>query len=352
MLTDRCNAVTVSIAHAKMYARGRQRACARSSMPIPSVPMSAPIQGVCPVLATPFDAGGAPDPDALARIVEFVLAAGADAVVYPGVASEVEQLSAAERDRLLDVVAATVAGRVPMVVGASAVDVQTSARHLAKAKSLGAAAAMVMAPASLAGDTEALLEHYRRLGAAAEIPIMLQNAPPPAGGGFDMAAVAQVVAAIPAVRYVKEEAMPCGQRISALLAREELSTAPDFIGVLGGAGARYLLDELARGAIGTMPACELTDVHVRMVRAWRAGDRAQARTLYNRSLPLLNFQAVFRWAATKEVLRRRGVIEHAGVRAPGPRLDAQDQTELDIMLQELADLLPDPAVRVAAGAQS
>ena len=44
------------------------------------------------MLATPFDAAGAPDAHALARIVEFALAAGADAVVYPGVASEVEQL--------------------------------------------------------------------------------------------------------------------------------------------------------------------------------------------------------------------------------------------------------------------
>lgn len=305
--------------------------------------MPPPIQGVCPVLATPFDAAGAPDPDALARLVEFAIAAGADALVYPGVASEVEQLTSAERDRLLDVVVAAAAGRVPLVVGASAADLQTSARHMRKAVTLGAAVAMVMAPAQLAANPVALVAHYRRLGEASALPIMLQNAPPPAGGGFDMAVVAQVVAAVPSVRYVKEEALPCGQRIAALRARPELASAAHFIGVLGGAGARYLLDELARGALGTMPASELTDVHVRMVRAWRAGDHAQARTLYNRTLPLLNFQAVFRWAATKEVLRRRGVIAAAAVRAPGPRLDAQDQAELTIMLAEIADIL-DPFV--------
>ena len=311
-------------------------------MPILSPALPKPIQGVCPVLATPFDGGGAPDADALARLVEFTIAAGADALVYPGVASEVEQLTVAERDRLLDVVAATAGGRVPIVVGASAGDVQASRRHIDKASVLGAAAAMVLAPAQLAGNPAALVDHYRRLGADSELPIMLQNAPPPAGGGFDMAVVAQVVAAVPAVRYVKEEALPCGQRITALLGRAELAVAPHFIGVLGGAGARYLLDELARGAIGTMPACELTDVHVRLVRAWRAGDRTQARLLYNRSLPLLNFQAVFRWAATKEVLKRRGVIDCAWTRAPGPRLDAQDQAELDLMLEEIADLLVAP----------
>jgi len=78
-----------------------------------------------------------------------------------------------------------------------------------------------------------------------------------------------------------------------------------------------------------------------MVAAWHAGNRSFARTLYNRSLPLLNFQAVFRWAMTKEVLKRRGVIVGAHVRAQGPRLDRQDEAELGIMLAEISDLLAD-----------
>ena len=45
-----------------------------------------------------------------------------------------------------------------------------------------------------------------------------------------------------------------------------------------------------------------------------AGDVAGARALYNRSLPLLTFQAVFRMDMTKEVLRRRGVLESTHVR--------------------------------------
>lgn len=297
------------------------------------------------MLATPFDARGAPDEKGLQQVVEFALRCGVDAVVFPGVASEVEQLTAPERERLVALVAQNLAGRVPLVVGASARDLATSVRHMRTAADVGAAAVMVMAPAHLAGDAVALFAHYRELGAATAIPIMLQNAPPPAGAGFAMAAIARVVVAVPAVRYVKEEAMPCGQRISALLALPELADAPHFDGVLGGAGGRYLLDELARGAIGTMPAVELADVHVAMVRAWNDDDRTLARTLYNRTLPLLNFQAVFRWAMTKETLRRRGVIDNAHVRAPGPRLDSQDETELGIMLDEIADLLSVSALR-------
>jgi len=306
-----------------------------------------PLSGVCPVLATPFDDDGVPDAAGLARIAEFAIRCGADALVYPGVASEVEQLSDSERNDLLDVLAATAHGRVPLIVGATAAQLRATMLHLDKAASLRAAAAMVMAPARLAGDTASLIDYYRSLAAATEVPIMLQNAPPPAGAGFDMSAIARVVSEVPAVRYVKEETMPCGQHISALLATREIGDAPHFIGVLGGAGGRYILDELARGALGTMPACELTDIHVTMVAAWHAGNRAFARTLYNRSLPLLNFQAVFRWAMTKEVLKRRGVIVGAHVRAQGPRLDRQDEAELGIMLAEISDLLADFSPRGA-----
>ncbi len=311
-----------------------------------AIPQS--VDGVCPVLATPFDAFGTPDEMSLASVVDYVVACGVDAVVFPGVASEVEQLNAAERERLVGLVARQAARRVPLIVGASAVDVATSVRHMRHAADVGATAVMVMAPAKLAGNPAALLAHYRELAAASTIPIMLQNAPPPAGAGFDMSVIASVVATVPEVRYVKEEAMPCGQRISALLARPELAKAAHFGGVLGGAGGRYLLDELARGAIGTMPACELADVHVALMRAWLGGDRGRARVLYNRSLPLLNFQAVFRWAMTKEVLRRRGIIECAFVRAPGPRMDTQDHDELGAMLDEIADLLVTYPARAAS----
>ncbi|QYU66912.1 hypothetical protein J4558_18390 [Leptolyngbya sp. 15MV] len=97
---------------------------------------------------------------------------------------------------------------------------------------------------------------------------------------------------------------------------------------MGGAGARFVLDELARGACGTMPALELADAHAALWRAWRGGDRAEARRIYNATLPLLAFQMTFRVRATKEVLRRRGLLEHTHARAAGPKLDEGDHAEL------------------------
>jgi dihydrodipicolinate synthase/N-acetylneuraminate lyase len=54
------------------------------------------LRGVFPVLPTPFAADAAPDEAAFLRLADFAIEAGADGVVFPGMASEVETLSADE----------------------------------------------------------------------------------------------------------------------------------------------------------------------------------------------------------------------------------------------------------------
>jgi 4-hydroxy-tetrahydrodipicolinate synthase len=81
-----------------------------------------------------------------------------------------------------------------------------------------------------------------------------------------------------------------------------------------------------------MPAVEIADAHVALWRAWGRGDRAAARRIYTLTLPLLAFQMTFRVRATKEVLRRRGLLEHVGARAAGPKLDEGDMAEIGELL--------------------
>jgi 4-hydroxy-tetrahydrodipicolinate synthase len=296
------------------------------------------LSGVFPIVPTPFRADGSPDRDDLARVVDYIVRAGADGVVFPGVASEFDQLRADERAELAGIVARANGGRARLVIGASAATTEASVAHARQARELGAAAVMAMNPPSLK-DVPDGIEAYYRAVAAEGVPVILQNAPPPLGSALPMSRIAKIVRETPGVAYVKEEALPAGQRISELLA---LAPA-GLLGVFGGAGGRYITDELARGACGTMPAAELTELHAAMFVRHRAGDAIGVRALYNRMLPLLNFQAVFRMAMTKEVLRRRGVIESVHVRAPGPKLDPGDHRELDAMLAELNDILPPKA---------
>lgn len=308
-----------------------------------SSPAPPALRGVYPILATPFRDDGSVDEADLGRLVDFIVAAGADGIVFPGVASEVETLGAEERRHLVHVVAQRVAGRIPFVVGVSAADADKAVSLARHAREVGAAALMAVAPTSLKGHGARIADYYARI-AEAGVPIILQNAPPPAGCALSPDEVLDIARANPAIRYVKEESLPCGQRITQLLA----ARLPTLDGVFGGAGGRYITDELARGACGTMPACELTDLHARQFALHLAGNAAGVRRLFDRMLPLLNFQAVFRMAMTKEVLHRRGVITATHVRAVGPRLDAGDLAELEAIMAGLADLVPELASNSAS----
>ena len=292
------------------------------------------LSGIFPVLPTPFDASGAPDEASLRRLVRYVVASGADGATYPGVASEVGELATDERLRLVAVVQDELAGRLPLIVGISSTSAETSAMLARDAQARGAAAFMVAAPADRK-DTPAQVAFFSELAARVSVPLMLQNVPPPAGAGLTPDALMPILHAVPAVAYVKEETLPSGQRLSEV----RKQAPPSLLAVFGGAGGRYVTDELRRGAAGSMPAIELAEVHAKLMAAHRAGDHDRVREVFTRMLPILNVQAVFRWALTKYVLHKRGLIAHPRQRAAGPSLDDYDRADVDAFLADIADLL-------------
>ncbi len=293
------------------------------------------IKGVFPVIATPFKDDGSIDETGFRNILRYVLNAGAHGVVYPAVASEFYALSQQERMYLSECLMEEVKQNVPVIIcttGASRAIAEELTRH---ARDIGADAVMVMAPYVVKDNQTGITRHFEEITRTADIPVVLQNAPPPLGSAQSVEAILNILRTIPAIQYVKEENLPCGQRISGIR-----SEAPDTLkGVFGGAGGRYIIDELKRGVIGAMPACELTEIHVNIYNCFRDGKHSEARRLYYRSLPLLNFQAVFRMNMTKEVLKKRGIIENTFVRVGGTPLDDADSEELHLMLDEVKELL-------------
>jgi 4-hydroxy-tetrahydrodipicolinate synthase len=291
-----------------------------------------PLHGAFPVLCTPFRDDGTVDEADFRALIAFFLDCDVDGCVFPGVASEVDTLTAEERAGLVAILGEELAGATPFIVGASDRVPEAVIRHMARGQAAGAQAAMVMAPGHLGDDPGAHVGFFEAVAAGADLPIVLQNAPVPIGAGLSPETVAEIARAVPQIRYCKEETMPCGQNLTRII-----TAARDAIeGVFGGAGGRYITDELARGSLGTMPASEFADLHVALVRAWARGDEAEARRLFEVSMPLLNFQAIFRMHMTKATLARRGVIRHTFVRGKGPRMDAGDRRELHALLDRIA----------------
>ncbi len=295
------------------------------------------LEGIFPVIPTLFTDDDQLDHEAQKAVIQFALNSGAHGVVFPGVASEYNFLSSDERGELIALVAAEVDGRVPIVGGASAptpAEVITAGHQAAE---VGIHHLMIMAPNGLSQDLAAHRAFFAEISEALpEAKIILQNAPTPIGAGLDAQAIADLAAGNESITYVKEETLPSGPAITAL----QDADIPHLEAVFGGGGARYIIDELVRGARGAMPAVELTDLHVAIWEAHEKGEAKEARHLYQLSLPLLVLQAIYRMRLTKYVLRQRGIADALHVRAPLPEFDDPTKQDIDNMLSDLQAVFP------------
>ena len=298
------------------------------------------LQGIFPVLPTLFTNDNQVDLDAQRRVIRFALDAGAQGLVFPGVASEYSHLTLPEREALMALVAKEAGGKVPLVGGASASTAAEVIEAGRIAMKHGIRFLMIMAPQGLGQDLAAHRAFFVEIAEGlVGVEIILQNAPVPTGAGLSAAAIIEVASSIPAITYVKEETLPSGPAITAI--RD--AKIAHLKGVFGGGGARYIIDELDRRACGAMPAVELTDLHVALWKAYAEGDHAEARRLYRLSLPLLVAQAIYRMRLTKHVLAKRRIAEALHVRAALPEMDAFTQRDVDTMLADLLSEFPSKA---------
>nr|WP_306263922.1 dihydrodipicolinate synthase family protein [Pararhizobium sp. IMCC3301] len=294
--------------------------------------MSAALTGILPVLPTPFAADGTVDTAATKALVQFAVEAGVSGVVFPGFASEVETLTSTERAALLKIVADNALGHVDVVAGASAATPAEVIEHGKSAAALGIQFLMIQTPKAIGSDLAPVQAFLSEVAEALpEAQIILQNAPAPRGSDLSPETILNLARAIPQIAYVKEETLPAGPAISRILENRPASLK----GVIGGGGARYILDEYGRGACAAMPAIEIADLHVALDRAWRAGNRQQARDIYVKTLPLLTLQAVYRMRLTKLTMMHRGILHNAEVRAPTPEVDAAAKADILANLAEL-----------------
>lgn len=293
-------------------------------------------RGVFAIPPTPFDDRDAVDVSSLRRCVTFCIEAGAHGIVAPVNASEAIALTDAERVRVAEILVEEAAGRVPVVIGVSGVSTAASVLYAGHARTIGADAVIAMPPYVRHPPASEILTYYAAVAkAAGELPVWVQNYVPPIGTPMAPALLAQLFQEIPNVSYLKEETAYAPQVMTAVKGL----AGPTLLGIMGGMAGRYLLEEFRRGACGTMPACEVADVHVLIWNALERGDHEEARRLHTKLLPLLNYEAMYSFTVYKEVLVRRGVIASARTRVPGAgALDAENHRELDTLLRDLEPL--------------
>ena len=287
--------------------------------------------GVFSVLPTPFHADGNVDTDSLKQVIDLFLADGVNGVTALGVTSEVARLTDRERDETLDTVLSRVAGRVPVVAGTTADGLRTCAEYTRRAQSAGAAAVMISPPRLPKINSDAVAKHFSDVAAAVDIPIIVQDYPPISGYAMEPSLLARIAREVPAARTIKLEDPPTPFKTSRILAQ----TAGLDVQIFGGLGGVFLLEELMAGAAGAMTGFAFPAVLVKIVALFRAGRLDEAADEFYARVPLMRFefQEGIGMAIRKEVLRRRGAIACALVRAPGASIDSTTCDALDRVLR-------------------
>ena len=300
--------------------------------------MGRELRGILPVLQIPFRGAGveqAVDDDSLRAEVDFCIASGVDGLVVPALASEFMVLTPEERRHVVTTVMDQARYRVPVVANVAASSVQEAVAHAVHAREAGATAVMALPPYVRRPGPDGVFAYYDAIARAAQLPVVVQNAPSPFGMNLPSVLVNRLVDEIDGIAYVKEERLPPGHHMSDILA----GASKRLLGVFGGTAGIYLPSELARGAVGCMPSAAVPDVLVAVYRAYASGDIARARAVHQQVLPLLSLEMSVLMAVSKEVLVRRGVIAGSGMRDPEfPALDANDRTELDSLWPDISSL--------------
>lgn len=292
-------------------------------------------KGVFVIAPTPFLPDGALDLPSAERMTDAFLAAGAAGMTLLGVMGEAPKLTQEESVAFVACVLKRVAGRVPVVVGASAPGFAQMQALSRAVRDIGAAGIMVSPPPGLKGD-EAVVTYIAQAVEAVDAPFVVQDYPQLSGITMTAPMIARM-AADERVVMLKAEDWPGLDKLTAVRRLEAEGKMPR-LSILGGVGGQFLPEEMARGADGIMTGYAFPEMLVNVCRLIWAGERDAAQDLFDLHLPLIRteVQPGLGLAIRKYVLVKRGIIAHAALRAPGPKLSAETAAEVDYLLARLA----------------
>ena len=294
-------------------------------------------RGIYAILPTPFHGDLTVDYEALESIVDFCVACGAQGIVTPANASEQPMLMDEERQKIIETTVKRAAGRTTVVAGVTAANRFIAEAYARRACDAGADMLMAMPPYITKASGAAITEYYLSIDRASSVPIIIQNYGGPVGTPMSASLMLDICAASERVRYVKEECQFSSQIITQTLELAKNRPGNKLEGIMGGKAGKYIIEEYRRGAVGSMPACEIADVHVKIWDLCEKGEFDAAQEILDLVQPLLNFEAIYGSYSYKEILRRRGVIPAVYSRSVGEiYLDAYDNSELDRIMESIS----------------
>jgi 4-hydroxy-tetrahydrodipicolinate synthase len=197
--------------------------------------------GSIPALITPFSDGRV-DEATFRDFVEWQIAEGSDALVPCGTTGESATLDFEEHHRVIAICVEQAKGRVPVIAGVGSNNTQVAIDNMAEAKKNGADAALVVLPYYNRPSQAGLIEHFKALSGAVDLPILVYNVPGRTVTNITVETLAEV-AKLPNVVGIKDatgdlgrvtaQRAACGEHFCQLSGNDETALAFNAMGGVG-----------------------------------------------------------------------------------------------------------------------
>jgi len=200
-------------------------------------------KGVYTVLVTPFESDGEVDYEGLRRNVQWQISQGVHGLVANGSTGEFCSMEDYEKEKVAATVIETSAGRVPVVIGASAEATQKAIFYAKNAKKLGADGVMILPSYYCKPNQEEIFTHFARISDAADIPIIIYNNPSTTGVDIKADTVKRMADHSPNlstikectgdIKRIREIRFLCGDKMAVLCGWEDLALESFAMGACG-----------------------------------------------------------------------------------------------------------------------
>ncbi len=273
-------------------------------------PMTPIFGRILTAMVTPMTPDGAVDEAAVEKVAAHLLAHGHDGIVVNGTTGEAPTLSADESIRVIEIVAATVAGRGAVVAGVGSNDTVHSVEMARRAAAVGATGALVVTPYYNRPTQAGLLAHFTAVADATDLPVIVYDIPSRTGTPIHTETL-QRLSEHPRIVAVKDA--KCD-----LWAATKVMAATDLQYYCG--ADEFNLAMLCLGAVGIVSVVGHVagDEYAAMVKSVEAGDLGAARAVHERLVPVVEAIMMTSQGAimAKAALVELGVLDSAAVRLP------------------------------------
>lgn len=293
------------------------------------------IRGVYTALVTPFDNEGGVDYDGLRDNIQQQLAAGVSGLVVLGTTGETPVLKSEERAEIVRTAIECAQSKVQIVVGTGTNCTRTTIKESLRAQELGADGVLVVTPYYNKPGARGVIEHYRALSAAIEIPFIQYNVQSRTGINVSAQTMMEI-SKLPGAVAVKEASGDIEQ--AGEIVRAAQAFGRDFA-VLSGDDA-LTLPMISVGGRGVVSVASnlLPESIVALVGAALAGDFTRALELHQQLSDLFKETFIETNPVPIKYCMQRSGLAAGGVRLPLVELGDDSKLKLNKLLESIGGL--------------